>query len=70
MKSYLSRRAGCLYRQTAGFWNIIEHSMMFYEVPMNRSVSTEDSRGLTSYNKELKLQKSKTKELKAAASLY
>jgi hypothetical protein len=24
--------------------------MMFYDVPMNRSVSTEDSRGLTSYN--------------------
>jgi hypothetical protein len=24
--------------------------MMFYDVPMNRSVSTEDSRGLTSYS--------------------
>jgi hypothetical protein len=23
--------------------------MMFYDVPMNQSVSTEDSRGLTSY---------------------
>jgi hypothetical protein len=24
MKSYLSGRAGCLYRQTAGFWNVLD----------------------------------------------
>jgi hypothetical protein len=24
MKSYLSERAGCLYRQTAGFWNVLD----------------------------------------------
>jgi hypothetical protein len=24
MKNYLSRRAGCLYRQTAGFWNVLD----------------------------------------------
>jgi hypothetical protein len=26
MKSYLSRRAGWLYRQTAGSWNILDTS--------------------------------------------
>jgi hypothetical protein len=24
MKSYLSGRAGCLYRQAAGFWNVLD----------------------------------------------
>jgi hypothetical protein len=24
MRSYLSGRAGCLYRQTAGFWNVLD----------------------------------------------
>jgi hypothetical protein len=24
MKSYLSRRAGCLYRQAAGSWNVLD----------------------------------------------
>jgi hypothetical protein len=24
MKSYLSGRAGCLHRQTAGFWNVLD----------------------------------------------
>jgi hypothetical protein len=92
MRSYLSGRAGCLYRQTAGFWNVLDtlsdviicnhlsatrrfrhvlepsmefhealqgsvrfheipwSSMRFYDVPVNRSIPTEVSRGLTSYN--------------------
>jgi hypothetical protein len=24
MRSYLSERAGCLYRQTASFWNVLD----------------------------------------------
>jgi hypothetical protein len=64
MKSYLSRKAGCCYRQTAGSWNILDtlayvmicnhwsvtrRYRTFHDVPMNRGVSTEDYRGLTSY---------------------
>jgi hypothetical protein len=29
--------------------------MMFYDVPMNQSVSTEDSRGLTSYSNRVRV---------------
>jgi hypothetical protein len=81
MRSYLSERAGCLYRQAAGSWNVLDTlgdviicnhlsatrrfrhvpepsmrfcevlqgSMRFYNVPVNRSVPTEANRGLTSY---------------------
>jgi hypothetical protein len=66
MESYLSRRAGCLYRQAASSWNVLDtlayvmicnhwsatdRYRTFHDVPMNRGVSTEDYRGLTSYKR-------------------
>jgi hypothetical protein len=63
MKSYLRRKAGCLCRQTAGSWNVLDTlafviigqqpaTRTFHDVLMNRGVSTEDNRGLTSYTWE------------------